>query len=176
MIQQNANINLADADLTTVDPTEWLKGFVNSATNLYYPPDCNNLKNAKSGAYSTYKLDALNVTDAMAAWSVFNDETQFHAFLTDTQMAYSTIPLNWYNYTKNVSYSTFKHTADLMTYFGSQTAMDEISNPVVNGTNYGLDIFWQNYNEDWWYNQKYTGVKHMYCTSSFWMHRTIVVK
>jgi len=81
MIQQTI-INTTINSNSSQDPTEWLKNVI-TATKLLSPVDCNNLKNPLNIVnlgYSTYSLDALNASDAQAAWQIFPDQTAFYQF------------------------------------------------------------------------------------------------
>lgn len=179
MIQNNAQLNFtADANITKQDPTEWLKQYI-TTTNLMYPIDCNNLFHKESSYYlGDYPLDPLTPDEIMKAWSIFTNETVFNQFLNATQQEYkNNVPAMWYKYfddnysynntvSDNATISNYKHIADLMIYFGAQTEMDNDSYAVVDGTNYGLDAFNQNYNMDWWYAKKYPGETRTYCTAA----------
>jgi hypothetical protein len=70
MIQQSAQLNLSNIDMTLQDPTQWLKTFVTNATaNLYTGTDCNYLKNYDSPYLASYALDALTPADNTAVCS-----------------------------------------------------------------------------------------------------------
>jgi len=111
----------------------------------------------------------------MAASSILYNMSAFNIFWNETQYQYKhNVPANWYKYFANISndyyyydsreylnddrranFTFYKHITDLMVYFGARTQMDKECYAVVNGTNYALDAFNQNYNMDWWYCQKY---------------------
>jgi len=154
MILKSAPSNFTDD--TSQDPTTWLKAFITNATeNLYVGTDCNNLKNIDSQVYNTYDLDNLTAADSAAAWSIFTNMTAFQQYWNATQEMYENyVPIAWYNDVNNTNYTTFKHIADMMIYYGATTQMDWEANPVPNGTDYNLDEFFQNYNTDWWYYKK----------------------
>jgi hypothetical protein len=148
--------------MNTTDPTEWLKRFINNtAINLMYPIDCNYEQS------NGYPLDALAPNDIMNAWSIFYNTTAFNDFWNKVQQEYQNhVPATWYKYFQNQNQTDFgygydsasesnatsshyKHIADLMVYMGAQTQLDDFLNSVENTTNYGLNVFNQNYNEDY---------------------------
>jgi hypothetical protein len=78
-------------------------------------------------------------------------------FWSNTQEQFAnTVNHNWYNQPNDTNYAAWKHLADMMIYYGTDTQMDKDSNPIPGGTNYDIDVFTQNYNTDWWYFKKYT--------------------
>ncbi len=166
MIQQCINVT---NETFSLDPSEWLKQFINN-TMLISPIDCNNL--VQNPGYSgEYMLDELTNDEIMNAWNILLNTTAFNQFWSDTQQEYvNNVPANWNQYfdnncivnctytntsERNATFNYYKHIADLMIYLGAQTQMNVDRNPVVNGTNFGLGAFWQNYNEDWDYYKKY---------------------